>query len=192
MSIESVMPSNHLILCHPLLLLLTTFPVSGSLPMSWLYQWVWPHQVAKLLEFQLQNPSFQWIFRIDFFRIDYFDLLAVQGTLKSPLNSLEIKPVNQLWIFIGRTYAEASIIWPPDLKNWLIWKDLDAGKDWRQEEKGITEDEMVWWHHRLNEHEFEQTPGDSGGQGSLACCSPRGRRVGHYFVTEGLFGCTRC
>ena len=72
---------------------------------------------------------------------------------------------NQLWIFIGRTDAEAEapILWPPDVKSQLIGKDPDAGKDWRQEEEGVTEDEMVTWHHRLDGHEFEQTPGDSEG-----------------------------
>ena len=83
---------------------------------------------------------------------------------------------NQSWIFIGRTDAEAEtpILWPPDAKKWLIGKDPDAGKDWRQEEKRTTEDEMVGWHHRLNGHEFEQTLGVGDGQGSLACCSPWG------------------
>ena len=96
------------------------------------------------------------------------------------LNFKEIKPVNskgnQPWIFIGKTEAEAEtpVLWPPDMKSWLIRKDSDAGKDWRQEEKGTTEDEMVGWHHRLNRHEFEQTPGDSEGQRSLVYCSPRG------------------
>ena len=77
---------------------------------------------------------------------------------------------NQSWIFIARTNAaaEAPIFWPPDEKSQLIRKDPDAGKDWRQEEKGATEDEMVGWHHQLNGHEFEQTPGDGEGQGSLA------------------------
>ena len=90
---------------------------------------------------------------------------ALEKTLESPLNSKEIKPVNpkgnQPWIFIGRTdaEAEASILWPADANNWLIRKDPDAGKDWRQEEKGTTEDEMVGWHHRLNGHEFKQAPG---------------------------------
>ena len=68
--------------------------------------------------------------------------------------------------------AETVMLWPPDVKNWLIGKDSDAGKDRRQEEKGTTEDEMVGWHHRLNGHEFEQAPGDGDGQGSLVCCSP--------------------
>ena len=81
-------------------------------------------------------------------------------------------------MFIGRTdfEAETPILWPPDKKNWLIWKDPDAGKDWRQEEKGMTEDEMVGWHHWLNGHEFEWTPGVGDGQGGLVCCSPRGHK----------------
>ena len=97
---------------------------------------------------------------------------------ESPWDSKEIKPVNpkgnQPWILIGRIDAEAPILLPPDVKSWLIVKDPDAGKDWRQEEKGTTEDEMVGWHHWLNGHEFEQTLGDSEGQGSLVCCSPWG------------------
>ena len=97
-------------------------------------------------------------------------------TLESPLDCKEIKPVNlkgnQLWIFIGRTdaEAEAQVLWPPDAKNWL------TGKDWRQEEKGMTEDEMFGWHHRLNVHEFEQALGDGDGQGSVVCCSPWGHK----------------
>ena len=90
----------------------------------------------------------------------------------------KIKPVNpkrnQSWIFIGRTDGEVPMLWPPDVKSRLIGKDPDTGKDWGQEEKGVTEDEMVKWHHRLNGHKFEQTPRDSEGQGSLACCSPSG------------------
>ena len=83
---------------------------------------------------------------------------------------------SQPWIFIGRTNAEAEtpILWPPDGKSWLIGKDPDAGKGWRQREKGTTEDEMVRWHHRLNEHEFEQALGVGDGQGGLVCCSPWG------------------
>ena len=90
---------------------------------------------------------------------------------------------NQSWIFTERTDAEAQapVLWPPDAKNWLIWnwliwKDPDTGKDWRQEEKGITEDEMVGWHLWLNGREFEQAPGVDDGQGSLACFSPWGRK----------------
>ena len=109
-------------------------------------------------------------------------MVVLKKTLESPLDSKEIKPVNSKgnkpWIFIGRTdaKAETSILWPPDVKNWLIWKDPDAGKDLRQKEKQTTEDEMVGWHHRLNGHEFEQTPGDSEGQGSLVCYSPWGHK----------------
>ena len=85
---------------------------------------------------------------------------------------------NQPWIFIGKTDAEAKapILWPPDVKSQLTGKDPDAGKDWRQEEKGMTEDEMVGWHHQLNGHEFEQTLGDSERQGGLACCSSWGHK----------------
>ena len=92
----------------------------------------------------------------------------------------ETQPVNpkgkQSWIFTRRTDAEASILWPPDTKSWFIGKDADGGIDWRQEEKGATEDEMVGWHHWLDEHEFEPTLGDSGGQGGLVCCSPWGHK----------------
>ena len=91
-----------------------------------------------------------------------FWTVVVEKTLESPLNWKEIQPVhhkgNQSWMFIGRTDAEADapIIWPPNAKDWLIWKDPDAGKGWRQEEKGTTEDERVGWHHQLHDHEFEQ------------------------------------
>ena len=93
---------------------------------------------------------------------------------------------NQSRIFIGTTDAEAEapILGPPDGKNWLIGKNPDAGKDWRQEEKGTTEDEKVGWHHRLNGREFEQAPGVGDGEGILACCSPWGQKVGHYSATE--------
>ena len=77
---------------------------------------------------------------------------------------------------LERTDAETQILWSPDAKNWLIWKDPDAWKDWRQEEKGTTEDEMVGWHHQLDGHEFEYAPGVGDGQGGLACCSPWGRK----------------
>ena len=106
-----------------------------------------------------------------------FWTVVLEKTLDSPLNNKEIKPVhpkgNQPWIFIGRTDAEAEapIILPPDVKNWLIGKDPEIGKDWSQEEKGTIEDETVGWHHRLNGQEFEQTLGNTEGQRSLACCS---------------------
>ena len=109
-----------------------------------------------------------------------FWTVMLEKILDIPLDSKEIKPVNpkesQSWIFIGRTDAETEvpILWPPDGKSWLIWKDPDAGKDWRQEEKGTTEDKMAGWHHQLNEHEFEQALEGGERQGSLACYSPLG------------------
>ena len=110
-------------------------------------------------------------------RIDAFELWCWK-TLESPLDCKEIKAVNpkgnQPWVFIGRTDAEAPILWPPDVKNWLIRKYHNAEKDWRQEEEGMTEDEMVEWHHWLDGHEFEQAPGVGDGQGSLPCCSSWG------------------
>ena len=116
-------------------------------------------------------------------RIDTFDLWCWRRLLRVPfLDSKDIKPVipkgNQSWIFIGRTdpEAEAPVLWPPDAKSWLIRKDLDARKNWRQEEKGVTEDEMVGWHYWFNGHEFEQTPWDSDGQRSLACCGSWGHK----------------
>ena len=105
-----------------------------------------------------------------------------EDSWESPLNCKEIKPVNhkgnQPWIFTGRTDAdvETLILWPPDVKNWLIRKDPGAGKDWRREEKGTTEDEMVGWHHWLDGCEFEQAPGVGDGWRSLVCCSPWGRK----------------
>ena len=107
-----------------------------------------------------------------------FWTVVLEKTLESPLDCKEIKPVspigNQSQIFIGRTAAEAeaSILWPPDGKSQLIGKGPDAGKDWRQEEKGMTEDEIFGWHHWLDGHEFEQALGVGDGQGRLACCSP--------------------
>ena len=114
----------------------------------------------------------------------------LQKYLESPWYCKEIKTVNpkgsQSCIFIGRTDAEAKapIFWPPDAKNWLIGKDPDAGKDWRQEEKGVTEDKMVGWYHQLDGHEFGQALGVGDGQGGLACCSPWGCRVRHDWATE--------
>ena len=116
--------------------------------------------------------------------------MVLEKSLESPLDSKGIKPVNlkgnQSWIFIGRADAEAEtpILWPPNAKNGLIGKDPDAGKDWSQEEKGVTEDEVVGWHHWLDGHEFEQASGVGDGQGSLACCSPWGHSVGHNWATE--------
>ena len=107
--------------------------------------------------------------------------MVLEKTLESSLDCKEIKPVhpkwNQSWIFIGRTDAEAEApkLWPPDMKNWLIEKDPDAGKDWRQA-KGRAEDEMAGWHHWFDGHESEWTPGVGDGQGGLVCCDSWGRR----------------
>ena len=110
-------------------------------------------------------------------RIDAFELWCWRRILRVP-DCKEIQAVHpkgdQAWVFIGKTDVEAEIpiLWPLDAKSWLIWKDPCTGKDWGQEEKGVTEDEMVGWHHQLNGHGFEQTLGGSEGQGSLTCCSP--------------------
>ena len=109
-----------------------------------------------------------------------FWTVVLEKTLESPLDWKEIQPVHpkgdQSWVFIGRTDTEAEtpILWPPHAKNWLIWKDPDAGKDWGQEEKGTTEDEMVGWHHQLSGHGFVWTPGVGDGQGGLVCCGSWG------------------
>ena len=114
----------------------------------------------------------------------------LEKTFESPLDCKEIQPVNpkgdQSWVFIGRTDAEAEtpILCPTDAKNWLIGKDPDAGKYWRWEEKGTTEDKMVGWHHRLDGRQFEQALGVGDGQGRLACCSPWGPKEPD--VTEQL------
>ena len=113
-----------------------------------------------------------------------FWTVVLEKMLESLLGCKEIQPVhrkgNQSCIFIGRADAETPILW----LNWLIWKDPDARKDWGQEEKGMTEDEMVGWHYQLDWHEFEQVLGVVDGQGSLVCCSPWGCRVGTEWVTE--------
>ena len=125
----------------------------------------------------------------------FFWTVVLEKTLERYLNFKEIKPVNpkgnQPWIFTGETdtEAEAPILGTPDVKSQLIGKDPDAGKDWRQEEKGITEDKMVGWHHQLNAYEFEQAPGDGEGQGSLGCSSPWGRK--ELGMTEWLNKTTR-
>ena len=135
------------------------------------------------------SGSHIWIWKLDYKeswapKSWCFWTVLLEKTHESPLDCKEIQPVhpkgNQSWIFIGRTDVEAEtpVLWPPDAKNWLIGKYPDAGnwKDWRQEEKRITEDEMVGWHHWLDGLEFGQAPGVGGGQGSLMCCSPQGRK----------------
>ena len=111
-----------------------------------------------------------------------FQIMVLEKILQSPLDCKEIQPVHskgdQSWVFFGRNDAKAEtpVLWPPHEKTWLFGKDRNAGKDWRQEEKQVTEDETVGWHHRVNGHEFEQAPGVGDGQGSLACCSPWGHK----------------
>ena len=119
-----------------------------------------------------------------------FWIVVLEKTLESPLECKEIQPVHpkgdHSWVFIGRTDVETKtpVLWPPDKKSWLIGKDSDAGKDWGQEQKGKTEDEMVGWHHRLDGHGFGWTPGVGDWQGGLACCSSWGHRVRHDWATE--------
>ena len=116
--------------------------------------------------------------------------LTTKATLESPLDCKEIQPVHsedQPWNFLGRNDAKAEtpVLWPPHVKSWLIGKDSDAGRDWGQEEKRTTEDEMAGWHHWLDGHESEWTPGVGDGQGGLACCSSWGsQRVRHDWATE--------
>ena len=115
---------------------------------------------------------------------------GVEKTLESPLDCKEIQPVHseehQPWDFFvsNDAKAETPLLWPPHAKSWLIGKDSDAGRDWGQEEKGTTEDEMVGWHHRLDVREFVWTPGVGDGEGGLACCDSWGCRVGHDLVSK--------
>ena len=119
-----------------------------------------------------------------------FWTMVLEKTLESPLDCKKIHPVHsegdQPWDFFGRNdaIAETPVLWPPHAKSWLIGKDPDAGRDWGQEEKGTTEDEMAGWHHRLDRHEFEWTLGVGDGQGGLACCDTWGHRVRHDWATE--------
>ena len=128
------------------------------------------------------SSSHVWMWELDYketwaLKNWCFWTVVLEKTLESPLDCKEIQPVypkgNKSWIFVGRTDAEAETptLWPPDAKSWLIWKDPDAGTDWGQEEKRMTEDEMVGWHQWLDGHEFEQALGVGDGQGGLACCS---------------------
>ena len=132
------------------------------------------------------SSSHVWMWELDYkeswaLKNWCFWTVMLEKTIESLLDCKEIQPVhskgNQSWIFIGRTDAEdeAPILWPP-VKNWLIGKDPDAWKYWKQEEKGMTEDEMVGWHHWLDGHESEWTPGVGDGQGGLACCNSWGRK----------------
>ena len=152
---------------------------------------LWRYLAASKLFPSSQGYDFSsghvWMWELDYkeswaLKNWFFWTVVLEKTLESPLDCKEIQPVhpkgNQSWIFIGRTDAEAEtpILWPPDVKNWLIWKDPDAGKDWGQEEKGMIEDEMVGWHYWLNGHGFGWTPGVGDGQGGPACCGSWGHK----------------
>ena len=144
--------------------MLTKVHHSQSYGFSSSHMWMWE------LDYKESGAPKNWCFRT----------VLLGKTLKSPLDCKEIQPVHpkgdQSWVFIGRTDvgAETPILWPPDAKSWLIGKDRDAGKDWGQEEKEMTEDEIVGWHHQLNGHGFGWTLGVGDGQGGLACCSSWG------------------
>ena len=218
-SIESVMSSSHLILCRPLLPLppipssIRDFSNESTLCMRWPKYWSFSFSISPSKE----HPG------LISFRLDWLDLLAVQGTLKSLLQHHSSKASifwhsafftvqlshpymttgktialtrqtfvgkvmslllnmlskgDQSWVFFGRNdaKAETQVLWPPHVKNWLIGKDSDAGRDWGQEEKGMTEDEMAGWHHWLNGHESEWTPRVGDGQGGLASCNSWGHK----------------
>ena len=133
------------------------------------------------------SSSYVWMWELDYKESWVpknwcFWPVVLEKTLERPLDYKEIQSVHpkgdQSWAFIGRTDVEdeTPILWPPDVKSWLILKDPDAGKDWGQEEKGTTEDGMVGWHHWLDGHEFGKTPGIGDGQEALACCGPWGRK----------------
>ena len=140
----------------------------------------------------LQNHCRWWLSHVWMWELDYeeswalenwcFWTVVLEKTLESPLDCKEIQLVHskgdQPWVSFGRNEAKAEtpILWPPHVKSWLIGKDSDAGRDWGQEEKGTTEDEMAGWHHRLDGRESEWTPGVGDGQGGLACCDSWGRR----------------
>ena len=133
------------------------------------------------------SSSHVWIWELDYKESWVqknwcFWTVVLEKALESPLDGKEIQPIHpkgdQSCVFIGRNDVEAEtpILWPPDAKSWLIWKDPDTGKDWGQEEKGMTEDEMAGWHHWVNGPGFGCTPGVGDGQGGLACCSSWGRK----------------
>ena len=139
----------------------------------------WVNTPFSCMAFLSINKIFYWVI----FSWNWcFWTVVLEKTLESPLDFKEIQPVHskgdQSWVFFGKNDAEAEtpVLWPPHAKSWLIGKDLDAGRDWGQEKKGTTEDEMAGWHHWLDGREFEWTPGVGDGQGGLACCDSWGRK----------------
>jgi len=148
-------------------------------------------RLAKAMVFPVNTCGCKsWIIKKTALKNWCFWTVVLEMTLGLPFDCKETEPVppkgNQSWIFIGRTDAEIEtpILWPLNAKNWLIWKDPAAGKDWRQGKKGMTEDKMVGWHHWLDRRECEQPPGVGDRQGGLACCSPWGRK--EFDTTEQL------
>ena len=153
MSIESMMPSNYLVLCHHLLLLPSIFPSIRIFSNESALHIRWPKYWSSSFNISPSNEHSGLIS----FRMDWLDLLAVQGILKSLLlhhSSKSLILQHSAFFIIQLSHPYTTTGGSPDVKSWLIWKDPDAGKDWRQEEKGITEGEMVEWHHWLNGHEF--------------------------------------
>ena len=151
-----------------------------SRPNPWLH---WPYIIVLVRDdFFLKKRSIKLDYKESWALKNWYFWTVVLENLESPLDCKEIQSVhpkgNQSWIYIGRTDAEAEtpVLWPPDVKSWLMWKDLDVGKDWRWEEKGMTEDEMFRWHHWLNGYEFQQALGVGDGQRGLVCCSPWSRK----------------
>ena len=145
--------------------------------------------LVKAMVFPIDVWMWEWDYKESWAPKNWcFWTAVLEKTPESPLDYKEIQPVNpkgnQPWIFIGRTDAEAEtpILWLPDVKNWLLGKDPDSGKDWRQEEKWMTEDEMVGWHQQFDGHEFEHVLGVGEGQGSMR--SMESQRVGHNWATE--------
>ena len=136
------------------------------------------HRVKAMVFLLVMDWSKSWTKKkTEPWRIDAFELWCWRRLLRAPgtarrSNQPILKEISPEYSLEGHAEAEDPILWPPDVKSWIIRKDPEAGKDWRQEEKRTTDDEMVGWHHRLNGHEFEQAPGVGDGQGSLACCSP--------------------
>ena len=163
-NLDSILKSRDITLLTKIHIIWLTSPYSQSYGFSTNHLWVW--ELDRKEGWALKNWCF-WT-------------VVLENILESPLGFKEIKLINpkgkQPWIFIGRTDAEAEapLLWPTDAKNWLIGKDPDARKDWGQEEKGVTENEIVGWHHWLNGNEFEQTQADSDGQEMLVCCSSSG------------------
>ena len=135
--------------------------------------------------------------KAEHWRIDAFELWCWRRLLRVPWtarrsNQSNLKEMSSEYSLEGSAEAEAPILWPPDVKNWLTGKVPDAGKDWRREEKGTTEDEMAGWHHRLDGHKFEQAPGVRDGQGGLACCSPWGHQQSDMTELNWTLGDSGC